>query len=100
VLFERGDGCEPTPRFFCLEKKMNAKYKRLIELAEELNTPSTSEKIKELNLLLAQIDINIVGEKHYHLLDDLITILHNTNNIFEETYPNIIELQDAIRRFR
>lgn len=76
---------------------MDFKYQRLIVLAEEIDTPSTAEKARELNILLSEVDKNIIDQNHYHLLDDLITILLNTGNIFDETQSNINALQSFIR---
>jgi hypothetical protein len=73
------------------------KYKRLILLAEETDTPSTKEKIIELNKLLSEINHEKIQSMHYSLLDDLISILFNTNNIFMETEKRIDTLQTYIR---
>jgi hypothetical protein len=66
-----------------MKNEVNLNYKKLIQLAEELDTPSTQEKIDELNRLLSGISVDIIDEDHYQLIDDLITILHNTNNIHD-----------------
>ena len=73
------------------------KYQRLILLAEEENVVSTHEKHKELNILLSELDKNIIAKEHYRLLDDLICVLYNTNNVFEECNDKINELQLFLR---
>jgi|APSaa5957512622_1039677.scaffolds.fasta_scaffold200673_1 hypothetical protein len=78
-----------------MKNEVNLNYKKLIQLAEELDTPSTQEKIDELNRLLSGISVDIIDEDHYQLIDDLITILHNTNNIHDKS---LIELQERIRK--
>jgi hypothetical protein len=78
-------------------KFMKSDYERLIELAAETDTPSTPEKIKELNVLLSQQSIDSIEKEHSSLLDDLISILSNTNNLCVESRESIIALQDAIR---
>ncbi len=76
---------------------MMSGYERLIELAIETDTPSTPEKIRELNVLLSSQSVESINEEHLSLLDDLISILSNTNNLFTEYRDSIIALQDAIR---
>ena len=78
-----------------MKNEVNLNYKKLIQLAEELDTPSTQEKIDELNRLLSGISVDIIDEDHYQLIDDLITILHNTNNIHDKS---LIELQERIKK--
>lgn len=78
-------------------KFMRSDYERLIELAAETDTPSTPEKIRELNVLLSQQSIDSIKKEHSSLLDDLISILSNTNNLCVESRAAIIALQDAIR---
>lgn len=73
------------------------KYQRLISLAEEGNVVLTHEKHKELNILLSELDKNIIAKEHYRLLDDLICVLYNTNNVFEECNDKINELQLFLR---
>lgn len=74
------------------------KYEKLIFLAEETDTPSTKEKMIELNKLLSEISQEKIQPEHYGLLDDLITILFNINNIFQETEKIIDALQSYLRK--
>lgn len=72
-------------------------YERLIYLAEEPDTASTQEKIKELNDLLSTQNVDSIKDKDLQVLDDLITILANTGNLYAEKHEAIINLQDDIR---
>lgn len=74
------------------------KYKRLISLAEEEGTDSTPKKIIELNNLLFELDSNLVQEKDLRVIDELITTLHNTENLISEQSEKILSLQDSIRK--
>jgi len=76
---------------------MKSDYERLIELVYEEDKPSTPEKIKELNVLLSQQSIHSIKKEHLSQIDNLITMLCMTGNLFEEYYEPIIALQDAIR---
>ena len=76
---------------------MKSPYNRLIFLAEELDTPSTAEKIVELNTLLASIPLGEVDQSHYSLLDGLISILWNTGNLMPAHQVRILRLQEEIR---
>ena len=75
-------------------------YKRLIFLAEELDTPSTLQKITELNELLSGQDINDIKDCDLQILDDLISILSNTDNLLVEKRESVIILQESIRSKR
>lgn len=72
-------------------------YKRLIALANEVDTPSTSDKVIELNRLLSNIIPDQIQKEHYVILDDLINILFNTNNIFMENAATVDALQIYVR---
>lgn len=76
---------------------VNSRYGRLIILAEEINTPSTPEKMAELNELLAELSPNDINSEHLSLLDYLISIISNTGNLFVERQAAILKLQNAIR---
>lgn len=76
---------------------MVSKYERLIQLATEADVSSTHAKIDELNSLLKFQNINEVRSQDLSLLDDLISILANTENIYVESRTDVLELQDAIR---
>jgi hypothetical protein len=76
---------------------MNSQYYRLINLAEELDTPPTPKKIEELNELLAATDAADVKPEHLSLLDDLISIMANTGNLTETHKAAILDLSDKIR---
>ena len=73
------------------------KYNRLIELASQTDIDSTKAKILELNDLLSEVEVDSIEECHIRLLDDLISIMSNTNNIFESHFKKLIELQDKLR---
>jgi len=47
--------------------------------------------------LLSSQDINGVKDKDLQILDDLISILRNTGNLFAENCESIINLQEGIR---
>ncbi len=72
-------------------------YERLIFLAKETDTQSTPQKILELNELLSIQDINGVKDSDLQILDDLISILNNTNNLFVEKRESVINLLESIR---
>lgn len=76
---------------------MNLRYKRLIFLAEAIDTPQMRETLIELNSLLALLSANQIEEEHLPLLDSLICFLLNTNNIYSEHHSAILRLQDDIR---
>lgn len=72
-------------------------YERLLFLAEEADTQSTPQKISELNELLSIQDIDGITDSDLTILDDLISILCNTDNLFTEKRESITNLQEAIR---
>jgi hypothetical protein len=72
-------------------------YERLIFLANETDTQSTPQKISELNELLSSQDVNDIKDCDLQILDDLISILSNTDNLFAEKQESIINLQENIR---
>ena len=76
---------------------MNSRYETLILLAEELDTPSTPEKATELNVLLAELLPDDAKPEHVSLLDDLISIMSNTGNLFVEHRAAILRLQEGLR---
>lgn len=76
---------------------MIQRYKRLIQLANENYVFFTHKNTTELNSLLKEQDANEVKDTDLIILDDLISILANTNNLYTDTRNKIIELQEAIR---
>ncbi|MBE4583247.1 hypothetical protein BOO34_18430 [Vibrio navarrensis] len=72
-------------------------YERLIFLANENNTRSTAEKISELNQLLFNQKVDEIKDDDLQIIDDLISILSNTGNLFPEKHKSIINLQENIR---
>ncbi len=69
---------------------MSNNYNKLISLALESDKASTPEKINLLNDLLVNLEIGEIKLEHQGLLDDLITILFNTDNIFtKKPFENI-----------
>lgn len=79
---------------------MTQTYEKLLQLAKKKDTFSSPEVIEELNSLLKAQDVNEIKDQDLTLLDDLISILANTDNLYPETRTVIIELQDAIRSKR
>lgn len=76
---------------------MNAQYNRLIALAEELDTPSSPDRINQLNDLLSAISIAAVKPEHFLLLDSLISIMSVTGNISATHEVKILQLLEDIR---
>jgi hypothetical protein len=76
---------------------MNSAYQRLMVLANETDTTSTEEKIRELNKLLGALDPLLIEVGDLRILDDLITVLHNTGNLLPETRVVLMERQEIIR---
>ena len=76
---------------------MKQDYQRLIDLAKEVDVPSTSEKIIELNKLLVNISKDDINDKDIQVIDELICILLNTDNILHQNVNKITELLDSIR---
>lgn len=76
---------------------MKSAYQRLIELANEVDVPSSPEKITELNNLLAKISKDDLDNKDFSLIDDLICILFNTDNILPQNAKKTTELLKCIR---
>lgn len=76
---------------------MSSDYKRLIELAAETDVTSTPEKIATLNELLSQQRVDSIDSEDLSLLDDLISSLSITGNLFSETHDSVIALQEEIR---
>lgn len=74
-----------------------SKYERLIFLAKETDTQSTPQKISELNELLSNQDVNEIKDCDLQILDDLISILSNTDNLLAEKQESVINLQEDIR---
>ena len=74
-----------------------SKYERLIFLAKETDTQSTPQKISELNELLSNQDVNEIKDYDLQILDDLISILSNTDNLLAEKQESVINLQEDIR---
>ncbi len=72
-------------------------YERLIFLAKETDTPSTPQRISELNKLLSGQDVKNIEDYDLQILDDLISILSNTDNLLAEEQESIIKLQERIR---
>ena len=72
-------------------------YERLIVLAKETGTPSTSMRVLEINELLSSQDANEIKDYDLQILDDLISTLSNTDNLFLEKQVSIINLQENIR---
>lgn len=72
-------------------------YERLIFLAKETDTQSTPQKISELNELLSSQDVNDIKDNDLQIIDDLISILSNTNNLLPEKQEFVINLQENIR---
>lgn len=72
-------------------------YERLIFLANEADVQSTPQKISELNELLSSQDVNEIKDCDLQILDDLISILSNTDNLVAEKQESIINLQENIR---
>lgn len=77
--------------------RMNSQYKKLIELAEELDTPSNPKKVTELNELLAGTSAADVKPEHFSMLDSIISIMSNTGNLFATHEVSILELLEGIR---
>lgn len=75
-------------------------YERLMALATETDTQSTPAKISELNYLLSKQACDSIKEGDHQILDDLISTLHITGNIYAETSESIIQLQNTIRATR
>ena len=78
---------------------MMSKYERLIFLAEE--GAYGDEMVLEENQLLDEFatkeNIHRIESEDYKMLDELITVLFLTNNIFEEYKENIEILQSFLR---
>jgi len=72
-------------------------YRRLMVLANETDTPSTDEKILELNKLLEVLDPSMVKIDDLRIVDDLVTVLHNTGNLLPETRDLLMDHQEKIR---
>jgi hypothetical protein len=72
-------------------------YERLIFFAKETNSQTTSDIITELNELLSSQDVNSIKVCDLQILDDLISMLSNTDNLLSETRESIIILQEIIR---
>lgn len=72
-------------------------YERLILLAKETDTQSTPQKISELNELLSSQDVGGINNCDIQILDDLISILINTGNLFAEKQEPVMRLQENIR---
>lgn len=66
-------------------------------LANETDTPSTDEKILELNKLLEVLDPSMVKIDDLRIVDDLVTVLHNTGNLLPETRDLLMDHQEKIR---
>lgn len=80
-----------------MKTEISKKYHRLICLAKDLESPHTSESIRELNVILSEMPIDLIDPNDFSLIDDLICILHNTGNIEERRKEKIVQLQDSIR---
>lgn len=76
---------------------MTSAYRRLMVLANETDTPSTDEKILELNKLLEVLDPSMVKIDDLRIVDDLVTVLHNTGNLLPETRDLLMDHQEKIR---
>lgn len=76
---------------------MRSQYNRLIELAQELDTPSNPKKVAELSVLLAGISADEVEPQHLSLLDALISIMSNTGNLSGPNEVSVLELLEGIR---
>ncbi len=76
---------------------MNSAYQRLMVLANETDIPSTEAKVCELNKLLEALNPSLVEVGDLRILDDLITVLHNTGNLLPETRVVLIDHQEKIR---
>ena len=76
---------------------MEPRYCKLIELAEELDTPSTPQKVADLNELLAGTSVAEVDPDHFSLLDGLISTMSNTGNISAAHQVSILALLEGIR---
>ena len=72
-------------------------YERLIFLSKETDTQSTPQRISELNELLSGQDVNDIKVCDLQIMDDLISILSNTDNLLAEKRESIISLQERIR---
>ncbi|MDO9102412.1 MAG: hypothetical protein Q7U50_09195 [Candidatus Nitrotoga sp.] len=66
-------------------------------LANEADIPSTEAKVRELNKLLEALNPSLVEVGDLRILDDLITVLHNTGNLLPETRVVLIDRQEKIR---
>lgn len=76
---------------------MTPDYQRLLELAKEVDVPSTTEKIIELNKLLVNLSKDDINDLDIQVIDELICILLNTDNILHQNVNKIKELLDSIR---
>lgn len=76
---------------------MSSAYQRLMVLANETDIPSTEAKVRELNKLLEALNPSLVEVGDLRILDDLITVLHNTGNLLPETRVVLIDRQEKIR---
>ncbi|MGY0613438.1 hypothetical protein [Luteimonas sp. A501] len=76
---------------------MKPEYRRLVALAEEKDHPASLDTVAELISLLERLTPGQVMEEHVRLLDDLITVMWNTENIEPAHADRILQLQQELR---